>query len=252
MIENLQWWQWLLGTVAAFFVGFTKTGIPGLAILAVPLMAMAVGNAKASVPVLLPLLILADFFAVGKYHQHTQWNRLAPLFWPLTAGMAGGAMIIKTLPEPFFKIFIGATTIIMLAIYFWRKTMDQQKIPEGLFFAVFIGTIAGIATTAANAAGPVMAIYLISMKMDKEHFIGTAAFFFFLVNVVKIPIYGFSGLFSKSGLMLDLCLALPVLVGVITGFIVFKKIPEKLFERMILLLTFAASARLLISGLTRL
>ena len=249
MIENLQWWQWLLGIGAAFFVGFTKTGIPGLAILAVPLMAMTVGNAKASVPVLLPLLIVADIFAVGRYHRQAQWNRLVPLFWPLAAGMVVGVGIIKTMPEPFFKIFIGAIAIIMLAIHSWRKVMDQKKIPDGLFFAVFIGTVAGIATTAANAAGPVLAIYLISMRMEKKNFIGTAACFFILVNVAKIPIYGFAGLFTKSGLILDLCLALPVLVGIATGFAIFKKIPEKLFERIILLLTFVASARLLISGI---
>jgi uncharacterized protein len=249
VLENIEWWQWLFGISAAFFVGVAKTGVPGLILLAVPLMATSVGHAKASVPVLLPLLVLADIFGVGKYHKQAQWHRLVPLFLPLAVGMTMGAVVIKFLPEQVFKIFIGAIAIIMLAIHCWRQMMDQKKIPEGLLFKIFIGTVAGLATTAANAAGPVMGIYLISMKMEKKHFMGTAVCFFFMVNIIKIPIYGFSGLFSKSGLIFDLFLVLPVFAGVIAGFIIFKKIPQKAFDRVVLFLTFIASARLLISGI---
>ena len=62
-------------------VGLSKTGIPGVAILVVPLMAIAI-PARQSVGVLLGILILADIFAVVYHRHNAKWShvlRLLPL-----------------------------------------------------------------------------------------------------------------------------------------------------------------------------
>ena len=249
IITNLQWWQWITGFAAAWSVGFAKTGIPGISVLAVPLMALTVGNAKASVPVLLPLLILADVFAVKRYYSSAQWNRIFPLFLPLSAGIAMGAMIINNLSESSFKAFIGTLIIVMLVVHWWQEKKENQKIPDGIFAIMLFGTVAGIASTAANAGGPVMILYLIAMKMPKEKFMGTATCFFAILNLIKVPVYGFQGLFSTDGLILDFVFLWPVVIGSQMGFAVFNRIPQKQFVRIITILTIATSIRLTVSGM---
>ena len=39
----------------------------------------------------------------------------------------------------------------------------------------------------ANAAGPVMTLYLSAAGIDKRRFVGTSAWFFLIVNLAKVP-----------------------------------------------------------------
>ena len=57
-------WSWVILFVAATFVGMSKTGIQGLTILTVPLLAMAFG-AKPSTGLMLPVLCFADVIGVS-------------------------------------------------------------------------------------------------------------------------------------------------------------------------------------------
>jgi len=72
--------------LAAFIVGFTKTSVGGVGILAVLLMALAVPG-KASPGVLLPMLIAADIMAVIYYRRWCQWRLLAGLLPPTFIGV---------------------------------------------------------------------------------------------------------------------------------------------------------------------
>ncbi|MDW8290946.1 MAG: TSUP family transporter, partial [Armatimonadota bacterium] len=113
--------QLLFGTVAAFLVGVSKTGVPGIGILVVPLMASAFGG-RASVGAMLPMLIVGDLFAVRWYRQHTQWNRLKELVPWVIIGMALGAAALWWLGEAsvqrdLLEPLIGVLVLVMLAIH---------------------------------------------------------------------------------------------------------------------------------------
>src|SRR5262245_42290503 len=95
-------WQWLLGALCAFRVGVAKTGVPGLGIFVVPLMALTVGDARRSAGWLLPLLCAADVFAVAYYRRHAQTTRLVSLAPWVAAGMIGGALALAG-PEPVLR-----------------------------------------------------------------------------------------------------------------------------------------------------
>jgi uncharacterized protein len=106
------------------------------------------------------------------------------------------------------------------------------------------GVSAGFATTVANAASPVMNLYLLSKKLPKEEFIATGAWFFFVINLTKIPIYAWRGLFSRESLMFDLAAAPAVIVGALFGRRVVDWIPQKLFDQLVVAMS-AVSALLL-------
>ncbi|MFT4994751.1 MAG: hypothetical protein ACI965_001790 [Paraglaciecola sp.] len=54
------------------------------------------------------------------------------------------------------------------------------------------GLVGGITTMMGNLAGSVMALYLLSMRLPKNEYIGTKAWFFLAINLFKVPFHVFS------------------------------------------------------------
>lgn len=233
-MPSLELWQWLLGALCALCVGVAKTGVPGLGILVVPMIVLTVGNAKASAAWLLPILCTADVFAVVYWRRHAAAGRLFSLVpWTLV-GMAGGAVALF-LPETTLKPVIGGIIVVMLVAFLVRR---YSRNPASITpHPAFYGATAGFATTVANAAGPVMNLYLLSMKLPKEEFIATGAWFFFLINLTKIPIYAYHGLFSRESLVFDLIMAPAVYAGAVGGRKLVDHIPARVFEALVVVLT---------------
>lgn len=227
-------WQWLLGALCAFCVGVAKTGLPGLGILIVPMIVLTVGNARSSAAWLLPILCTADIFAVVYWRRHAAAGRLFSLIPWVLLGMAGGAVALN-LSEKVLRPLIGGIILVMLIAYLIRR---YSKNPSDVApHPVLYGAMAGFSTTVANAAGPVMSLYLLSKRLPKEEFVATGAWFFFIINLTKIPIYMWHGLFSRQSLLFDLCMIPAVFAGAISGRKIIDHIPAKVFEALIIILT---------------
>ena len=87
------------------------------------------------------------------------------------------------------KHIIGIIVLAMLAVHFWRTRLraEETPIPTAWWFGGTLGFVAGVTTMMANAAGPVMVVYLLAMRLPKLAFVGTSAWFFFAVNWLKVP-----------------------------------------------------------------
>jgi hypothetical protein len=193
-------WQWLLGVVCAFFIGVAKTGVPGIGILVIPLMVLAVGDARQTAGWLLPILCVADVFAVIYWRGHAAVWRLFSLAPWVLAGIGGGALALG-LSERLLRPLVGVIVLGMLGAHLWRRFRPGEPAADTAHSALY-GITAGFATTVANAAGPVMNLYLLAKRLPKEEFIATGAWFFFVVNLAKVPIYWWHGLFSARSLLL--------------------------------------------------
>ena len=227
-------WQWILGVLCAFNVGVAKTGVPGLGILVVPMIVLTVGDAKASAAWLLPILCMADVIAVLYWRRHANVRRLFSLApWAL-AGMAAGAVALS-LQERTLRPMVGGIIVLMLVAYLVRK---RSRNPAAITpHPMLYGVGAGFATTVANAAGPVMNLYLLSKQLPKEEFIATGAWFFFAVNMTKVPIYAWHGLFSRQSLTFDLLMLPAMLIGAVSGRKMIDHVSPKLFENLVIVLT---------------
>jgi uncharacterized membrane protein YfcA len=251
MLPALEPWQWLLGAVCAVGVGIAKTGIPGLGILVVPLMVHAVGDARQSAGWLLPLLSTADVFAVAYYRRHAQTRKLFSLAPWVLLGMAGGAWMLAG-PELLLRRVVGAIVLVMIGIKLMPRRAPSTAAAqspaasrERLGRAAAYGVVAGFATMVANAAGPVMNMYLLARRLPKEEFIATGAWFFLFINLSKFPVYAAHGLIGVRSLAFDFVLLPAVVAGALVGRIVAARIAQRTFEIVILGLTALAALLLL-------
>ena len=197
-------------------------------------MIFAVGDARASIAWLLPLLVFADFMALLFWRRHADVKlllRLAP--WVLV-GLVTGAFALA-LDEHIIRPLIGIVVLVMLLIYLLRRfrpALVTGTLPPGPY-----GIAGGFSTTVANAAGPVMNIYLLSMKLTKEQFMGNTVWFFAIINLLKVPVYAYHDLFAWKSLTFDAILAPSVLLGAFAGRWLFNHIPQPVFEAFVIVTT---------------
>jgi uncharacterized membrane protein YfcA len=243
--------RFALAALAGLLTGVAKTGLPGFGILAVPLMVLAVGDARHSAGWLLPLLCLADLFAITAYRRHAQAQRLFGLLPWVLAGIAGGALALAA-PERHLRLLVAGIVIFMIGLRWLRgrrAAAGGAAAPAPVdrwWQSAGYGASAGFATTVANAAGPVMNLYLLARRLPKDQFVATGAWFFFVVNLVKLPIYAGHGLIDRRSLLFDLALAPSVVAGALLGRVLLRRMPQAAFDRLVMALTVCAAALLLV------
>lgn len=230
--------------MAAFLVGFSKTGLPGLVILIVPMLA-AVFPAKLSVGALLPMLLLGDMFAIVRYRQYTQWRKLWRLLPFVFIGMIPARFLLASIPDEPFKLVLGILVLLLILVEFARRRYNWERIPRSLVFTATMGILAGFATTIGNVGGPIMSVYLLSMGMVKHEFIGTGAWFYLIVNVTKIPIFAQLGMITDETLRFDFISAPLIIIGALLGIIALPKIPQNVFAGLIFVLATIAALGLI-------
>ena len=228
---------------AAFIVGFTKTSVGGMGILAVLLMALSFPG-KTSPGILLPMLIVADIFAVIYYRRSCQWHVIAKIF-PLTAvGVLIGYFLVDIIPQNIFEVALGILILVMLILSLLLEKFGADMSNNKLFVAG-TGIAAGVATMMGNAAGPIFGIYLLQMGLPKNEFVGTRSWFFLLINIFKIPFSTHLGLITYETLKLD-AYAIPViLIGAFAGYMFLKLITLNIFKWLIRLAVVIAAIRLI-------
>ncbi|MCC6484597.1 MAG: sulfite exporter TauE/SafE family protein [Armatimonadetes bacterium] len=249
--------DWLLGIVAALLVGFSKTGVPGVGILVVPLMAGIFGG-RLSVGAVLPMLSFADCFAVARYRSHTRWDKLLELVPWVVLGMLGGAGFLlylgeRTKTRDVLSIVIGYMVLGMLGLHLARKRWGDRLTPHSRAGVVSTGALAGFSTTVSNAAGPIMTIYLTGMGLGKNQFMGTTALYFFIFNLAKVPIFLLlthlqpgQPIMTHQTLMFDLAVAPAIAAGALSGSWLLPRIPQKQFDSAVLILAGLAALKLII------
>ncbi|MEZ5413406.1 MAG: sulfite exporter TauE/SafE family protein [Opitutaceae bacterium] len=242
---NWELWQWALAVGGALAIGVAKTGIGGLGMLAVVIFANLM-PAKQSAGFVLPMLVMADVVAVLSYRRHAQWSLLWKLF-PWTAlGVFLGFLAMGRIDNQQAGLLIGVIVLGLVVLHMVRKSRQKSDEPEhATWFAPTIGVLAGFTTLVANAAGPLMAIYLLAMRLPKMEYMGTGAWYFLLMNLFKVPFMMNLGLVDAASFQGNLLLLPAVLAGTIIGRIVLKKIDQKLFETLALVLALAAGINLL-------
>jgi hypothetical protein len=211
--------------LCAMGIGMAKTGLGGLGMVVVPVMANIFG-AKSSTGILLLLLIMADFFGVRYYHMHADLRQLIKLIPSTIIGILTGVFIGDILSDVYFQFLLGAVIISGALIM-----VIKVDIKENNLFSIAVGFLGGFITMIGNAAGPIMSIYFLSMGFDKNKFIGTVAWFFLFVNLFKVPMHVFIWKTMDLNILLfDLSLFPLILLGALTGVWIVKKIPEQPYK----------------------
>ncbi len=246
---TLEPWQWVVAVLAAALVGLSKTGIAGLGVLCVAVFALVIPSTKQSTGIVLPLLIFGDVLAVLAYRRHAQWQHLWRLFPWAGLGVFAGYLAFGRVNDAQAKVMIGAIVCGMVALHVWRRWQARKNpdapVNHGGWFAAAVGMLVGFATLVANAAGPLMVIYLLAMRLPKMEYVGTGAVFFMLLNGFKVPFMIDLGLITGVSLGFNAVLAPAVLAGALLGRWLLPRINQTLFETLALVLSAAAGLKLL-------
>ena len=239
--------QWMAIFGAALLIGMAKAGVKGLGMFIVPMMAATFGG-KVSVGLVLPMLSMADIFAVSYYNRHAEWKYIRRLLPMAIAGVLVAIVVGYYVDDEVFTnmiavIIIGSLVLLILQ----ERTSYSTFMSQNKFVAAIFGGLGGFTTMIGNAAGSVMAVYLLSTRIPKNSFIGTTAWFFMIINLFKMPFHFFVWeTISWESFSANL-MALPVIIlGVFIGILIVKRIPEQAFRYFVIVMTFIISIKLLL------
>lgn len=238
--------QWFSVFLAALLLGLAKSGIKGIGILIVLILAFVFGE-KASTGILLPMLIAADIFAVIYYNRHAQWKYIRKLLPWMALGVLIGVWIGNDISEEIFKKLMAIIIIGSILVLFYTENKKSANIPTSPLFSASAGLLAGFTTMIGNLAGPISNIYFLAVRLPKNEFIGTAAWLFFIINIFKLPFHIFIWkTVSKETLILNSILVPAVILGFFAGVALVKIISNLYYRRFILIVTALGAIVLLI------
>ncbi len=238
-----------LAALGALFIGMSKAGLAGTALASVLLFAEAFG-ARESTGVVLPLLIAADFVGYSLLRRGGgRWSQILPLVPPAILGIVLGWWLLDLLDNHTARHVIGWLILALLGVKLlldWKRE-QLQALHEHTVFVWLLGVAAGVATMLANAAGPVMTVYLLAQRLEKGEYLGVFTRFFLFVNLVKVPFSAQIGLINPASLLTNLVLLPAVLLGALVGWNIVKVMSQKVFEWVVFVFALAAAIRLVIS-----
>lgn len=222
-----------------------KTGIHGAGMAAVPLLATVFGGQLSS-GVMLPMLCLADIVGVWYYHRHAEWHYLKRLIPWAIAGTVLGTLTGQYIDDKTFKIIMAVIILLSIVIMIALERY-KQAIPDNPLFARLTGVTGGFTSMVGNLAGSVMAVYFLSMRLPKNAYIGTTAWFFMAMNLFKVPfhVWGWHTI-TPNTFLLDLTMLPAILVGAYLGIALVKLLPERIYRWFIIGMTLVAAVLMLL------
>ncbi|MDR1711135.1 MAG: sulfite exporter TauE/SafE family protein [Propionibacteriaceae bacterium] len=227
-VWTLPWWVWGILGLAALLIGFAKTSIGNMSLVAVVAMAQIL-PVRDSTGVVLLLFLVGDLVAIWVYIKSVDWKLIVSLIVPVLVGLGLGAAFLNWVDDTVLKKTMGVIILVLIVLGFWPDKLGVQRKPVAFGY----GAMAGFTTMVANAGGPAMSLYLLAAKFDKLRFLGTSAWFFFFVNVSKAPVSIGLGILRPEIALFALALAPITLVGTWLGRVLIKRIAQRTFEVLV-------------------
>lgn len=237
-----------LVVLAAVVIGFSKTALGGLAVVSVAIFATVL-PARQSTAAILAILLVGDVIACWHYRRDADWSLVRRLLPAVVPGLVVGTLFLRVVSDDVLRRSIGTVLLVLLGVQLWtklRRPPEARTEHPSRVRAWGAGSAMGFATMTANAAGPVMTLYLSASGIDKRRFVGTSAWFFLIVNLCKVPFSVALGLLHTDDVVRAGVLAPAVLVGGLLGYAVVRRISQRTFDVAVLVASGVAAAALLL------
>jgi uncharacterized membrane protein YfcA len=241
---------WFLFIIVAILIGFAKTGVATVGIVAVTLLTIRL-DAKEAIGLLLPMLLFGDVIAVIYYRRSVVWKHLIALIPWVLLGIVAGYLFLDAVDNAFLQIAIGSLIVSLVGIQWAFDRLLRNwtdRLPNTVWFHAGMGALSGFATTIGNVSGVVMSIYLFSKRLPKDIFVGTGAWFYLTVNLIKLPFYTHLQLIHPPSLAVNALLIPCIVIGAILGVKTLPLIPQNLFKRIILAIGVVGAVHLIWKG----
>ncbi|WP_078544666.1 sulfite exporter TauE/SafE family protein [Litchfieldia alkalitelluris] len=248
MLDELSLLEWLVSVLVGIGIGFAKTAVATLGIFNVALL-VQVFPAKESVGIMLPMLIMGDIFAVIYYRRSVVWKYLFSLVPWVLIGILSGYFVLMHIKNDQLSLLLGILILSLIILQFCKDSIQlkvDRFFQNAKWFTYLMGILAGFATMIGNVSGVIMSIYLLSKGLPKKEFIGTGAWFYLFVNIIKIPFFLSLGMIASESIVFNLTILPFILIGCYIGIKIVKLIPQKIFQWTILILGILGSINLII------
>ncbi len=254
----------LLAAFGVLFIGLSKAGFGGgLGMLTTPLCVVAFGaggrEPTFAVGTILPLLCAGDIFSL--YHYWGKWDRqnLKCLLPGVVTGVFVGVQLIGRFSPRQINLSIGVLAVAFVVFQLAKEYIFRA---EGNFapnhkIGVPCGIGAGITSTFAHGAGPVVSLFLIPQRLPKEIYVGTTVLVFTWINWIKLPffcldralldwpVFAPQAMITRETLWMSLKFLPLVPVGVWLGVWLNRKVSEEGFLKIVYMLTFVTGLQLI-------
>jgi len=238
---------------AVLLVGLTKGGMgEALALMGVPILAMAVPPVQAAA-ILLPILIVMDAVSLWIWRQHNDRTVLKMMLPGALLGVAIGWATSAYVPRDALRLIIGLITVLFAARYFyngWRARHGHivPAKPHRLVPAAVLGTLSGYGSFVAHAGGAPFQIYGLPLKLNPRDYTGAAVRFFAILNFVKLGPYFALGQLDTTNLTISATLVpLAIATTALGGFVV-KRMKPDVFYPFMYAMAFIAGLKLVYDG----
>jgi len=242
---NLSGWQYAMIAIVGLMIGMGKAGLSGIVMIAVPILASVLGG-KESTGMMTMIFVLGDFLAVHAYRRHANWREIRPMLPAAISGIVIGTYVGSLLNDRQFKYMIAAMVLVCLILMLIQEISGASfKVPHSLWFIIPVGLVSGFATMIGNAAGPIFAVYLLAIGLNKNSFLGTTAWFFLVINLVKLPLQILTWQNISIRTFLVAVSVLPLIfIGMKIGVWLIRVMNERTFRYVIIAMTAVATVRL--------
>ncbi len=247
---------WAMISLGMISQGIGKSGFAGgIGILCYPLMALVM-KIEHVAAVMLPMLVLFDLNAIYHFRSQKDIKKVISFFPFCILGILIGGVFWVLIEEqgiaPYersLKCMVGIIAIVFAIYILFKETIfkNLQPFKPGFKSSLITGILTGISSTLAHAAGPIVSMFMFVQGMNKSLFVGTVAWTFALINISKIPIFAYAGLFTTVGLKITLILFPLVPIGSLMGKMLHDRINQKAFNWTLMICVFIAGIQL-ISG----
>lgn len=230
--------------LAAFLIGFNKGGVAGTLGPFVTVLLVLTIPADDAVGLLLPMLIVADGFALAAHWRQWDVGIYVRLLIAAVIGIALGSLVISTVSETVLRRLIAVAMLAFAALHTWSRSVRLN--PERLSAVAWpAGATAGLVSTIAHLGGPPVFVYLMAANLNPRRFVATSAVLFASINLLKVPSYFLAGLFDGELIVATVWAWVMIPAGVLAGRALVGKINRLWFERVTTLLLAAGAVLLL-------
>ncbi len=239
--------MWLL-CLASLLVGMSKGGLPGIGMLAVPILSLLISPVLAAV-LLLPIYILSDVVGVWLYRREYSADNLKILIPAGIAGVLVGWATAAHVSDQVVSFLIGVLGV-SFCLSRWMRRADTivarpVELPRGLFW----GTLSGFTSFVSHAGAPPYQIFMLPQQLPKMVFAGTTTILFACINLAKVVPYSALHPYSGSTLWLSAALVPIAAIGTVAGKSFVQRLSEKWFFLGVQIVLFLVSLKLVSDGL---
>jgi uncharacterized protein len=243
---------WIYGSIAVAAFGLSKGGFVGLAVIGLPVFALALPPLTAAA-ILLPVLMAQDIVTIWAFRRNIDWRSFVVLLIGCLIGTAIGAATVTTISDAGLKLIVGLIALVFAANWWFQRLRGRPERPAYRApdpVGVFWGTCCGITSFIAHAGAPPVQVYMMPLRLTPVVFAGTLSWLFFVINVVKIWPYLQLGLITRETLFGSAALLPVAIAGNLLGIWLVRRITVAKFYPLIYTILLLVGLKLTYDGMT--